>query len=306
MTADGDESGQDGPLGEDYGGFVFDDGGGSTGDGAALPSLEQRLAPIVALLVVASLVLTGGYILFAALSGPSEDVLVSIGGSGDPDASSGPNGSAATPTSTTVDTTTIRASTDAAGPTAAGTTRTPTASTTAGSAATTSDATVGEDTATTSRTVERTTDERTDAATPTTEELTTTAATTADDATTTPTETSATTEPAPTATTTTATATPESRSPSIDTLSTSREEEGTSSSLAVNWAVSDPDGDLETVRIVVVEASGDGGEVSHDGRSRSGDRTPPTRRSSRSTAPPPARTRSVSKPPTTPETSLWR
>jgi len=245
MTGDGDGTDADHPFGEDYGGFVFDeDNGGSTSEGSALPSLEQRLAPVVALLVVVSLVLTGGYILFTALNGSSEEVLGSTGGSDDPGAPNGSGGSTTAPTSTT-DTVTATATSTAP-------------------------------TTTTDRAVERTTADRTDVqptATPTGETTTTTAAATPTEtaeATTTATTTSGdeagdapTMTTATTAETPTATARPESRSPSIDSLSTERraDDGNGSTSLAVDWAVSDPDGDLETVEIAVVEEPEDGGQV---------------------------------------------
>lgn len=254
MTADGDGTDADRPSEEDYGGFVFDEGGGgSTSARSALPSLEQRLAPIVALLIVVSLVLTGGYILFTALSGPSKDVLGSTGGSSDLGAPNGSGGSTTAPTTTT-DTVTATATSTAPATRNTGTIGAPITSDSATDTTTvanpTDDAVGTPITTTTARAVERTTADRTGAQ-PTT--------TTSDDETTTATPTETPTRAEATA----ATVTPESRSPSINSLSTERrtDEGARSTFLAVDWAVSDPDGDLETVEVAVVEEPEDGGRV---------------------------------------------
>ena len=307
MTAD---EGREGDLtdGDDGNEFVFGEDRSAAGRSEPDRSLERRLAPVVAFLLIASLVVAGGYLLVGPLSGSGEDVLGSTAG---PEAD---GASADDPTSTSGEDATTLATTAAAGTTVTGSstapattgessdsTDNPTAD--AGSptsdSATTDPATGGTTTpaataegATTVGTPRSTGTSETPEATESTEtasrnRLTAVRRTIAEPTATGPaTETSKTTERTTTSTSvatdgsnadTEATATPESRSPSIDDIAVTSETDD--ESVTVVWDASDPDGDLETVLIRVVVDPGDSAQVAAsrtvevDGSEASGDTT---------------------------------
>jgi hypothetical protein len=258
-----DDRNTDGTEADEYGGFVFEDDGASEGNEADAP-LEERLAPVVALLVVASLVLTGGYIAVTALSGSNGDVLGSGVGSGGENGTVRANGPAErSPTAagaTTTAATTAATATSAAGATAS-----------AADGGTTADVTPGTETPRAAGTDAPTTDPskpssggptvivRTiapggDVETPRSIETGTPSEPTTIETAAGPTE-----EPSEDA----STAAPESRSPSIEGFTVASGPSG-GESVRVAWAVADPDGDLETVRLEVVADPGGSAEVVAD------------------------------------------
>jgi hypothetical protein len=253
-----DDRGTDRTETDEYGGFVFESEGAAAGSEADAP-LEERLAPIVALLVVASLVLTGGYIAVTALSGPGEDLLGSgsnagsgSDGSGDQSAVAGGENGTSTARSPTT-------RSEASGTTAATAASTASTATTATGDSPRTTVTDGEATDS-STTALPTTDSgvvvRTiapEAATETPRSIETRAP--AD-----PTTVESTAEPTDEPSDDTPTATPESRSPSIEefAVESGGSEDG---SIGVAWAVIDPDDDLETVELTVVADPGGSAEV---------------------------------------------
>jgi hypothetical protein len=258
MSADNRNT--DGTEADEYGGFVFEDDGASGGNEADAP-LEERLAPVVALLVVASLVLTGGYIAVTALSGSNGDVLGSSAGSGGENGPVTANGPAER-SPTAAGATTTAATTAATATSAAG------ATTSAADGGTTAGATPGTETPRAAGTDAPTTDPskpssggptvivRTiapggDVETPRSIETGTPSEPTAIEAAAGPTG-----EPSEDA----STAAPESRSPSIEGFTVAPDGSG-GESMSVAWAVADPDGDLETVRLEIVAGPGGSAEV---------------------------------------------
>lgn len=246
MTADGDGSGRDRATEKDYGGFVFDESGGrNASNESALPSLDQRVAPVVALLVIISLILAGGYVAFATLGGPTDDASGAAGGSG---GSGAPNGSTALSASAPETTATAAQNTDTEVTTDTGTDTLPRTRVT-----TVAPATGGND-------------RGTPAATDPSESADTvsTTGTTAVDTPTTGTTIEATGASAAIETTE-ATETAEaqgSRSPSIDGFSAERQNGGDEgSALVVEWSVSDTDDDLESAVVTIVEDPGGSAQV---------------------------------------------
>ena len=288
MTADEGREG-DSTDGDDGSEFVFGEDRSAAGRSEPDRSLERRLAPVVAFLLIASLVVAGGYLLVGPLSGSGEDVLGSTAGPGADGAS------ADDPTSTSGEDATTLATTAAAGTTVTGSSTAP--ATTGESSDSTDNPTADagsptSDSATTVGTPRSTGTSETPEATESTEtasrnRLTAVRRTIAEPTATGPaTETSKTTERTTTSTSvatdgsnadTEATATPESRSPSIDDIAVTSETDD--ESVTVVWDASDPDGDLEMVLIRVVVDPGDSAQVAAsrtvevDGSEASGDTT---------------------------------
>ena len=283
MTADEGREG-DSTDGDDGNEFVFGEDRSAAGRSEPDRSLERRLAPVVAFLLIASLVVAGGYLLVGPLSGSGEDVLGSTAG---PEAD---GASADDPTSTSGEDATTLATTAAAGTTVTGSSTAP---------------------ATTGESSDSTDNPTADAGSPTNDSATidpaiggtTTPAATAEGATNVGTPRSTGTSETPEATESTETAsgnrltavrrtiaeptatgqatetstTTERRSPSIDDIAVTSETDD--ESVTVVWDASDPDGDLETVLIRVVVDPGDSAQVAAsrtvevDGSEASGDTT---------------------------------
>lgn len=264
MTADEGREG-DSTDGDDGNEFVFGEDRSAAGRSEPDRSLERRLAPVVAFLLIASLVVAGGYLLVGPLSGSGEDVLGSTAGPGADGAS------ADDPTSTSGEDATTLATTAAAGTTVTGSSTAP--ATTGESSDSTDNPTADagsptSDSATTVGTPRSTGTSETPEATESTEtafgnRLTAVRRTIA--------------EPTATGPATETSTTTERRSPSIDDIAVTSETDD--ESVTVVWDASDPDGDLETVLIRVVVDPGDSAQVAAsrtvevDGSEASGDTT---------------------------------